>query len=155
MPVIHIETLIKADIETCFDLARSIDLHLESTKHTGETAIAGRTSGLIEMGETVTWRAKHLGIWQTFTSIIPQMQRPVLFIDEMQRGAFKSLRHEHHFKQVNGGILMTDLLTFQSPLGLLGAIANKLFLTRYLTNLLLQRNEVIKLHAENNDLCAD
>jgi ligand-binding SRPBCC domain-containing protein len=148
MPVIHLQTLIKADIETCFDLARSIDLHVESTKQTGETAIAGRTGGLIEMWETVTWRAKHFGIWQTLTSKITQMQRPFLFVDEMQSGAFKSFRHEHYFAEINDGTLITDIFTFQSPLGLPGAVANKLFLTRYMTNLLLRRNEVIKAHAE-------
>lgn len=150
MSTIHLQTLIKADIETCFDLSRSIDLHLESTKQTGEAAIAGRTSGLIEMGESVTWRAKHLGIWQTLTSKITVMQRPVLFVDEMQGGAFKSFRHEHHFAEADGATLMTDVFTFLSPLGLLGVIADKLFLTRYMTNLLLQRNEVIKVHAEAN-----
>lgn len=59
MPVIYLEPFIDAPIEKCFDLARSIDLHMESTKHTGETAIAGKTSGIIELNETVTWRAKH------------------------------------------------------------------------------------------------
>jgi len=148
MPTINLQTLIKADIETCFDLSRSIELHLESTKQTGETAVAGRTSGLMEIGESVTWRARHFGIRQTLTSKITIMQRPVLFVDEMQRGAFKSFRHEHHFADVNGATLMTDVFTFQSPLGLLGAIANKLLLTRHMTNLLRQRNEVIKIHAE-------
>lgn len=148
MPTIRLQTLINADIETCFDLSRSIDLHLESTKHTGETAIAGRTGGLIGVGETVTWRAKHFGIWQTLTSKITKMQRPVLFVDEMQSGAFKSFRHEHHFTRQDDATLMTDVFVFQSPLGLLGRIANYLFLTRYMTNLLLKRNEVIKLHAE-------
>jgi len=148
MPTIRIQTLIKANIETCFDLSLSIDLHLESTKQTGEIAIAGRTSGLIEMGESVTWRAKHFGIWQTLTSKVTVMQRPVLFVDEMQRGAFKSFRHEHHFAEVNGATLMTDVFMFQSPFGWLGAITNKLFLTPYMTELLRQRNEVIKAHAE-------
>jgi len=148
MPTIRLETLINADIETCFDLSRSIDLHMESTRQTGETAIAGRTRGLIEMGESVTWRAKHFGTWQTLTSKITVMQRPVLFVDEMQRGAFKSFSHEHHFVETDGATLMTDVFTFRSPLGLLGAMANKLFLTRYMTNLLRQRNEVIKAHAE-------
>ncbi|WP_448702688.1 cell division protein [Mucilaginibacter sp. AW1-3] len=148
MPTIHLETLINADIQTCFDLSRSIDLHMESTKHTRETAIAGRTGGLIELGETVTWRAKHFGIWQTLTSKITIMQKPVLFVDEMQHGAFKSFRHEHHFISKGSATLMTDIFVFESPLGVLGAIANKLFLTKYMRNLLISRNEVIKLHAE-------
>jgi hypothetical protein len=68
MTQIELSTHINAPIGRCFDLARSIELHVESTKQTGERAIAGRTSGLIELGESVTWRAKHFGIWQNLTS---------------------------------------------------------------------------------------
>jgi len=149
MPVIHLETVINTSIETCFDLSRSIDLHLESTKQTGERAIAGRTGGLIELNETVTWRARHFYIWQNLTSKITQMQWPDFFVDEMVHGAFKSFRHEHRFTNVNGATLMTDIFTFESPYGWLGAIANQLFLTRYMTNLLKQRNSVIKQFAES------
>jgi len=148
MPTIRLETRVKADIETVFDLSRSIDLHVESTKHTGESAIAGKTSGLIELDETVTWRARHFGIWQTLTSKITQMQRPVLFVDEMVDGAFRSIKHEHHFSETDGITLMTDVFTFETPLGWFGAMADKLFLTRYMTRLLLERNQVIKTYAE-------
>ncbi len=64
MPKIHLQTFIKAKKELVFDLSRSIDLHLLSTKKTNEKAIAGKTSGLMELNDTVTWRAKHLGIYQ-------------------------------------------------------------------------------------------
>ncbi|MFC6102807.1 SRPBCC family protein [Olivibacter domesticus] len=50
MPVIELTTLIDADINICFDLARSIDLHTISTKKTKEQAIAGVTTGLIGNG---------------------------------------------------------------------------------------------------------
>lgn len=73
MSTIHLETLIQADSHKVFDLARDIDLHQKSTFQTGEKAIAGRTSGLIEFGETVTWKAKHLGFYQTHTSKITDM----------------------------------------------------------------------------------
>ena len=99
--IIELSTHINAPLERCFDLARSIDLHIISTKQTGEQAIAGRTSGLIELGETVTWRAKHFGVWQTLTSKITHFDHPNSFTDEMVEGAFKSFRHEHLFYAVN------------------------------------------------------
>lgn len=68
MPVIELETFIHADIGTCFDLSRSIDLHTLSTAKTKEKAIAGKISGLIGMNETVTWQATHFFVRQTFTS---------------------------------------------------------------------------------------
>ena len=148
MPRIELFTFINAPIQKVFDLSRSIDLHMESTKRTGERAIAGRTSGLIELDETVTWRARHFGIWQDLTSKITEFQCPNLFVDEMVSGAFKSFRHEHRFSQVDGQTIMKDVFVFESPFGILGRLANWLFLKRYMTNLLKVRNEVIKKAAE-------
>jgi ligand-binding SRPBCC domain-containing protein len=99
MTEIYLETRIIAPIEVCFDLARSIDLHKVSLEHTNEKAIAGKTSGLIEKGEFVTWRAKHLGVNQQLTVEIIEMNPPDYFCDEMTKGAFKTMRHEHFFEQ--------------------------------------------------------
>lgn len=148
MPAIHLETIIKAPVDLCFDLSRNIDLHLASTKQTREAAIAGKTSGLIGLDETVTWRAKHLGVWQTLTSKVTGMDRPRFFVDEMVKGAFKSFRHEHHFLEIGENTKMTDIFIFESPFGILGKVADLLFLKRYLTNLLAKRNSVIKEFAE-------
>ena len=150
MPVIKLETYINAPVERCFDHARSIDLHTDSMKHTSEQAIAGRTHGLIEPGETVTWRAKHFGIWQTLTSKITQFDYPNSFTDEMVSGTFRSFKHEHRFRQVNGHTTMTDVFSYVAPFGLLGRLANFLFLRRYMTRLLEIRNHVIKQAAEAN-----
>jgi ligand-binding SRPBCC domain-containing protein len=148
MAKIVLNTIINAPIEKVFDLSRSIDLHIESTKQTGEQAIAGRKSGLIELGETVTWRAKHFGIWQNLTSKITDYSHPIFFADEMINGAFKSFRHEHHFSVIEGGTLMQDIFVFESPLGILGRFANWLFLKKYMTDLLTERNSVLKNKAE-------
>ncbi len=145
---IALETIIDAPIERCFDMARSIDLHVNSMAQTGEQAIAGRTNGLIEPGETVTWRAKHLGVWQTLTSKITAFDYPNSFTDEMTEGAFKSMKHQHLFYAQNGMTMMKDIFVFETPLGVLGRLASCLFLTRYMKNLLVTRNLVIKQAAE-------
>lgn len=150
MTKIELSTQINAPIERCFDLARSIDLHMVSTKQTGEKAIAGRTSGLIELGETVTWEAKHLGVRQKLSSKITEFNYPNYFTDEMVEGAFKSMRHEHLFYAINGQTLMKDIFVFESPFGWLGELVNFLFLGRYMTKLLKKRNRVIKEAAERN-----
>lgn len=103
MPVLRIETYINALPEVVFDLARNIDVHTESTAATHEKAIAGVTSGLISLGETVTWRARHFGIWFTLTSKITAMELPVSFTDEMMSGPFKSMKHNHYFKKAGTG----------------------------------------------------
>lgn len=148
MSKIYLKTFIKADIHKVFDLARDIDLHSISTAKTNEKAIAGRTSGLIENNETVTWRAKHLGFYQTHTSKIVDMEKPFRFTDYMLKGTFKSLHHQHLFEVKDNGTLMTDILEFESPFGFIGKLFNFFFLKNYMKNFILERNEVIKKTAE-------
>ncbi|MEB0263933.1 MULTISPECIES: SRPBCC family protein [unclassified Mucilaginibacter] len=150
MPKIVLTTIINAPIQRCFNISRDIDVHVASTAHTGERAIAGRTSGLIELGETVTWRAKHFGIRQNLTSKITEFNSPNFFADEMVAGAFKSFRHEHYFAEERKQTVMRDVFVFESPLGLLGKLANWLFLKRYMTGLLVTRNLVIKEVSEKD-----
>ncbi|MEL7121936.1 MAG: SRPBCC family protein, partial [Bacteroidota bacterium] len=150
MPLIYLETYIKADINIVFDLSRSVDLHKISTAHTDEEAIAGVTSGLMSLNDTVTWRARHFGLFHQLSSQITDLTRPSFFADEQIKGAFKSFRHEHHFKQKDDKVLMIDYFDYKSPLWVLGNLADWLFLEKYMTGLLLKRNATIKEFAESN-----
>lgn len=150
MPRIVLEIEIIAPIKRCFDLSRSIDLHKVSTEHTNEEAIDGVTSGLINLNESVTWRAKHFGIYQNLTTKITEFDSPKFFVDEMVKGAFKGFRHEHHFEAANAGTLMTDIFDYESPLGILGKLADMIVLKRYMTKLLIKRNETIREFAESD-----
>ncbi len=148
MPKIELITEIYATINICFDLSRSIDLHKISTAHTNEHAIAGRISGLINLNETVTWQATHFGVRQKLTSKITAFDRPNYFVDEQVKGIFKSIFHEHIFKQVANKVIMKDNFEFESPFGIFGDFFNKLVLTNYLKDLLIKRNQIIKEFAE-------
>ncbi|AZA49333.1 cell division protein [Chryseobacterium carnipullorum] len=148
MATICLETRINSDIHKVFDLARDIDLHQKSTRKTNEKAVAGRTSGLIEKNETVTWRARHLGVEQTLTTKIISMERPSQFTDIMLKGAFKTMKHQHIFKKKNNSTVMIDIFEFESPLGILGRFFNHIFLKSYMRRFLLERNELIKETAE-------
>ena len=130
---IVIETLIAAPPEVCFDAARDVSAHAESAAFSGERIVApGRLEGLLELGDTVTFEGKHFGLRQRFTAKIAEVERPRYFVDEMVSGAFKSMRHAHEFQPRDGGTLMRDLLEWQAPLGILGRIADRLFLERHM-----------------------
>lgn len=150
MPNIHLTTFVAAPIDRVFDLSRSIDLHKKSFAHTNETAVGGVTMGLINLGETVTWKAKHLMKNRFLKMKITEMKRPLSFTDEMVDGDFKSLRHEHHFKQIDNGIFMIDIFDFETPYGGMGKLFNSVYLTKYLRTLLEQRNRLIKEYAESS-----
>jgi ligand-binding SRPBCC domain-containing protein len=151
MPTILLETYIDAPIDRVFDLARSIDLHKLSTKGTNEEAIAGRVSGLIELDETVTWRAKHFGVFQNLTVRVIEMDKPSVFSDIMIKGAFAEMTHTHKFEQVDNRTKMIDVFQFKSPLGLLGRLVDYLFLTKYLTRFLIDKNQELKRVAESDE----
>ncbi|MCE3281485.1 MAG: hypothetical protein K0Q66_222 [Chitinophagaceae bacterium] len=150
MPVITLTTLINAPIEKVFDLARSIDLHQESMAHTGEKAVAGRLSGLIEENETVTWEARHFFRKRRLSSRIVSMQIPTYFRDEMIEGDFSSIEHDHFFREVTGGTEMKDVFRYEAPYGIFGKLASRLFLTAYLKKLIRERNGIIKTQAESH-----
>lgn len=150
MLTIHLTTFINAPVQRVFDLSRSINLHKKSQERTGEVAVAGTTSGLINLNETVTWQAKHLGKKRLLKIKISALDSPATFTDEMIEGDFKYMKHEHHFKQVENGTIMIELFYFETPYGMIGKILNRVYLTRYLRRLLEQRNRVIKDYAESN-----
>ena len=135
-----VTTELTAPIEVAFDLSLDIDLHLASMRASGERAIAGVTTGRIGLGEEVTWRARHFNIPFTMTSRITELDRPHRFVDQQERGPFRSFRHEHQFAETGDGCRMTDLVTFVAPLGPIGRIAERAVLGRYLCHLIESRN---------------
>ena len=140
-------TIIRAPIERCFDLARSVEVHLAGNVHFGETAVAtaGVTSGLLGMSQRVTWRAKHFGVWQTLTSEITAMDRPGYFQDTMTQGIFRFMRHDHFFRAAvparNGD---EGRLSFRRPAARSGPHGRSRLPPPLHAALLRERNAVIK-----------
>lgn len=149
MKTIAHTTSIAAPIQKVFELSLDIGFHKRSVSQTREEAIDGVTSGVISLGQTVKWRGKHFGVWLTHTSLISEFVKPTFFVDKMIEGRFKSFKHEHHFKFSNGITEMKDRITYETPYGLLGRIFDMIILKRYLTKLIIKRNEHIKLFLEN------
>ncbi|TKC10274.1 cell division protein [Pedobacter polaris] len=148
MTEIILYTSINAPIQIVFDCARSIDIHQLSTAKTNEKAIAGRLSGLCELGDEVTWRAKHFGIYQTLSSKITKLKAPFYFQDCMVKGAFSFIKHDHYFEEKKGVTEMKDVFSYGVPYGIFGEFFNKIILNKYMIALLTERNRVIKEVAE-------
>jgi ligand-binding SRPBCC domain-containing protein len=145
-------TVVGAPIERCFDLARSVEVHLAGNVHSGEQAVAmaGVTSGLIGLGQRVTWRAKHFGVWLRLASELTAMDRPAYFQDTMLRGAFRCMQHDHFFRRLSADQTeMRDVFCFAAPLGIFGHLAEYLVLRRYMLALLRERNAAIREIAES------
>lgn len=150
MPRIEVVERVHAPIERVFDLARSIDLHIRSEHGRGEEAIAGRTSGLMDLGETTTFRARHIGLRRCLTSKMVALDRPHHFRDSMVSGTFQRFDHDHYFEADGEFTNMRDVFDYTSPLGLLGRLADALFLRNYMKALVEERTYWIKRVAESD-----
>ncbi len=123
-----------------FDRARSIHAHKDSMARSREDAVAGVRSGLISLGEQVTWRAWHFGVPIRMTSRITQMEAPDYFVDEQVKGPFRRFRHIHEFSEDSNGTTMVDRIEFAAPFGPVGRVVERLVLARYLRTLIETRN---------------
>ncbi|WP_438312636.1 SRPBCC family protein [Sporosarcina sp. FA9] len=150
MPLIEHREFILAPIEVCFDLARDVDIHTQTSAHTEEKVVGGVLTGLMEAGDTVTWEAVHLGVKQKLTAKVTVMNRPYRFEDIMLKGAFHSFKHIHEFIKLENGTIMIDYFQYKSPFGLLGVVADKLFLEKYMRNFIVNRAKALKQIAESD-----
>lgn len=150
MTVIELVTHVHAPRTRCFDLARSVDAHLRSARGTSESAIAGRTSGLLGLNDEVTWQARHFGVRLRLQSRITSYRRPDYFQDQMVRGPLKRLVHDHYFDEVGDGTTaMRDVFAFQAPIPVLGWLVEVVLLRRHFSRFLEARNGELKRLAES------
>jgi len=146
-----IETHINAPIERCFDLARDVGAHAESAAFSSEHVVEpGRTYGLLELGDLVAFEGRHFGIRQRFVAKITGFDRPNRFVDEMVDGAFKWLRHVHDFEVDRNATLMRDTLEWEAPFGIVGRLADVIFLRRHMRWFVATKQTALKRIAEES-----
>lgn len=138
----ELTTYVAAAPERVFDACLDVDLHTASMAGSGERAIGGVTSGLLGLGDRVTFEARHLGIRWRLTARVTESDRPAYFVDEQERGPFKRWHHAHYFASDGaGGTVMRDIVEFTAPCGPLGALVERLVLRAYMIQLIQHRNQ--------------
>ncbi len=145
---IEVVTKISAEPRRVFDIELDSQAHAASLASSRETATTSSGRPVLSLGDSVTFRARHFGLWWTLTSRITEFNRPIRFVDQQVRGPFAHLRHEHLFEaQPDGSTLMIDRMSFRPPLGLLGRSVERA-LSAYLRRLLRKRADYVKTLAE-------
>jgi len=140
MPELRLELYIDAPPVACFALLRDPRLHTETVvSHEGPFAL----------GQRVRFESRMLGIRQVLAVEVTEFDPPHRLTDTMISGTFREFRHAHEFIEHKDGTLMRDVVSWRSPFGPLGRLADKLFLHRKLTKLIIGRNLHLKALAES------
>lgn len=146
------EIVIHAPIEVCFDAARDVGLHPRTVwpRTRERTLPGGRLEGMMEKNEIVIFEAIHFGIRQKLASLVEELDRPYLFVDRMQKGAFRHMMHRHEFERCEQGTLVRDILEFASPFGPVGRVFDMLVLRRYMLRFIDYRQRQLKIILEKS-----
>lgn len=147
---IHLTTFIKAPVKLVFDLSRNATVFKKALEGRNETLTANASGILLNVSDTITLSAKHLGKTRTMTLRVTEMNEPEKFVEEQVKGDLKSFRHEHHFKEVENGSLLIDMIYMEEPRDAVGGLMGKLFMKGYFEKILNKRNALIKQYAESD-----
>ena len=150
MPTIHLTTFIKAPVDRVFDLSRNISLYKKALQDSNEKISSGAASNLVCAGETITLHARHLGKTRMITARVMEINKPLSLVEEQVKGDLKCYRHERHFKEIENGTIMIDMLEFEGPRDILGSLLSQFYLKNYLERIIKQRNELIRQYAESD-----
>ncbi len=152
MITVRHEVRIRAPAERCFDLARSVDLHVDSATAIAARAVGGKTHGLSGSGDETKWSARFCGVRFAMTTRVEDFATPTGFGDRLTRGLLRRFEHAYRFKaQPDGGCTMSDELTIEAPFGPLGRLAERFYLSRRMLTLVRRRLEYIRRVAEGGD----
>jgi ligand-binding SRPBCC domain-containing protein len=87
-------------------------------------------------GMIISYKVKPLfGIEMNWVSEITQLREYEYFIDEQRVGPYAIWHHEHHVKEIDGGVLMSDIISYKPPFGFLGDIANTIIIKSQLKSI--------------------
>ena len=149
MPVTFTTSVrIDAPRDVVFDAARRVGTHLGSMARYGESTTLAPDVAL-GLGDEVTWRARHFGRWWTLMSRITELDRPSRFVDEQVTGPFEAFRHVHTFEVDGASTIARDEVSFTAPLGVLGRVADRYVLARYMKTLITGHDEHLREIAES------
>lgn len=144
MYVFKKKIILKADIEKVWDFFSSPDnLKKITPPHMGFQIVTGG-GGKMYPGQMISYKVKPIaGIPLTWVTEITHVEPHKYFVDEQRFGPYSMWHHEHHFKVVDEGVEMTDIVSYVLPLGILGRIAHSLFVARQLNAIFEYRSKVI------------
>jgi hypothetical protein len=148
MNKIEFNTHIKAPIERCFDLTRSIDFHKLSINPVKEESVAGCTSGLIGPNQHALMQSRLWGLRFSTELKITKFNPPFFLSYEIADSNFHSAVHDYYFYDISEETVMVNHFYYKPKWGLIGELINILFLEKYISRIITKRNDLLREYAE-------
>ena len=135
---------VKTDIKTCWDFfSRPENLKKITPEYMGFDIKVELPEKMYE-GQMIEYTVRPLfGIPMSWITDIKTVKENEFFVDEQRKGPYTIWHHEHHFKEVEGGVEMTDIVTYVVPLGILGKIAHPIIVKGKLEEIFKHRFEQV------------
>jgi ligand-binding SRPBCC domain-containing protein len=128
--------IIPTDLETCWNFFSSPkNLKIITPEYMGFEVLFEIPEKMYA-GLMIEYEVKPLlGIPMKWITEITHVDEMKFFVDEQRKGPYRIWHHEHHFKQVENGIEMTDIVSYEIPFGVLGKIAQPLIVKNKLNQI--------------------
>jgi ligand-binding SRPBCC domain-containing protein len=152
------QQLVRTDIASCWNffsspdnLARITPGYMRFRVLTDQKMLPANKAGTIYEGLIIAYTVSPiLGIPLGWVTEITTVAEERFFVDEQRKGPYRLWHHEHHFEAVEGGVLMTDIVSYILPLGILGRLAHWLFVRKQLEDVFDYRKKIVEeLFAKN------
>ena len=144
---LRFETLIPASLDKTWDFFTSpLNLDKITPPEMGLAVTSDyKANDKVYAGMIITYKITPLpGIKMNWMTEITQVKEKEYFVDEQRFGPYALWHHQHHFKEVDGGVLMTDILNYAIPYGFIGRMANGLFVAKKVRSVFEYRGKAIE-----------
>ena len=137
---------IPANIDTIWDFISSpANLKEITPSYMGFEVTSNSGSNKMYAGMIITYIVKPvLGIPMKWMTEISQVKDKEYFVDEQRMGPYKLWHHQHKIEAIDGGVLMTDIVTYIPPFGFIGTVANASFIRNQLHQIFDYRTKAIE-----------
>ena len=136
---------VKTDLETCWKFfSAPANLSKITPKYMGFDVLTDVPEEMYE-GLMISYTVRPLlGIPMNWITEITHVKDKTYFVDEQRKGPYKIWHHEHHFREVEGGVEMTDIVSYEIPFGPLGRIAHPIIVRKKLEEIFAYRFKVVE-----------
>ena len=136
---------VKTDLQTCWDFFSSpANLKRITPSYMGFDVKTEVPTKMYE-GLIIAYTVKPLlGIPVEWVTEITHVKDKSFFVDEQRKGPYTMWHHEHHFKEVEGGVEMTDIVSYIIPFGFLGKLVEPFLVKPKLEEIFAYRFKIVE-----------